>query len=175
MTGAPAGSDMIRLARLDELSRLTEIELDAFATLADARGGDLEAHALLHDALRQSLQAGLLFVAVDGQNRPVAFLAAIQHDETLHICEIDVARDWQRQGIGRQLMAKAVDAARAGRLRGVTLTTDRFVPFNAPFYARLGFCEIADDDALPELRKTLAAEVADAAGARRVAMISRFR
>jgi predicted N-acetyltransferase YhbS len=174
MTGNPAEGYIIRLARLEELPRLTEIELDAFATLANARGDGGEAHALPQDVLRRSLQDELLFVAADGDNRPMAFLAGTERDETLYINEIDVVRAWQRKGVGRRLMATAIETARASRLRGVTLTTDRFVPFNAPFYARLGFVEIGANDALPELQRTLAIEASGDAGERRVAMILQF-
>jgi GNAT superfamily N-acetyltransferase len=175
MTVIPTEGYIIRLARLEELPRLTEIELDAFATLAEARGDGGEGHALPHDLLRRSLEDDLLFVAADGENRPMAFLAGTERDETLYVNEVDVARAWQRKGVGRRLMATAIATARASRLRGVTLATDRFVPFNAPFYTRLGFAEIGDNDALPELRKTLATEVSGGGGAeRRVAMLLRF-
>lgn len=66
----------IRQARLEELPRLTEIELDAFATLAEALGTSDAAHALPHDVLQKSLETGLLVVAADGNDRPVGFLAA---------------------------------------------------------------------------------------------------
>jgi predicted N-acetyltransferase YhbS len=138
VTVIPAEGYIIRLARPEELARLTEIELDAFATLADARGDGGEAHALPHDLLQRSPEDDLLFVAADGENRPMAFLAGTERDETLYVNEVDVARAWQRKGVGRRLMATAIETARASRLGGVTLTTDRFVPFNAPFYARLG-------------------------------------
>lgn len=175
MTVIQAEGYIIRLARPEELLRLTEIELDAFATLAAARGDGSEPHSLPHDLLRHSLEDDLLFVAADGANRPMGFLAGTERDETLYINEVDVVRAWQRRGVGRRLMATAIETARASRLRGVTLTTDRFVPFNAPFYARLGFAEIEDGDALPELRKALATEAAaGVAGERRVAMILRF-
>ncbi len=38
-------------------------------------------------------------------------------------------------------MLAVIDMARAGGFSRVTLTTDRYVPFNAPFYASLGFIE----------------------------------
>ncbi|MDE1186231.1 MAG: GNAT family N-acetyltransferase [Pantoea sp.] len=177
MTVTAAEGYIIRLARLEEFPRLTEIELDAFATLADARGGDGdgEPHALPQDVLRQSLEDELLFVAADGRNQPIGFLAGMERDGTLYVNEVDVVRVWQRRGVGRRLMATAIATARASRLGGVTLTTDRFVPFNAPFYARLGFTEITTSDALPALRQALATEVGHGMGAeRRVAMILRF-
>jgi hypothetical protein len=57
----------------------------------------------------------------------------------------------------------------------VTLTTDRHVPFNAPFYAKLGFREMTDDDALPDLQQVLQREIAhEMAADRRMAMVLRF-
>ena len=50
-----------------------------------------------------------------------------------------------RLGLGRQLIARVVADARAAGARAVTLTTYRDVPFNAPYYARLGFRVVADD------------------------------
>ncbi len=175
MTGNAAGSYIVRLALIKELPRLREIELDAFATLAEARGDNGGAHALPQEVLRQSLENNLLFVAADSLNQPIAFLAGAERDRMLYIQELDVAPAWQRKGVGRQLLTVAIETARTSRLRGVTLTTDRFVPFNAPFYARLGFAEIMDDDDLPQLRQALQHEVSiGAAGHRRVAMMLRF-
>lgn len=136
----------IRQARLEELPRLTEIELDAFATLAEALGISDAAHALPHGVLRKALEAGLLIVAADGDDRPVGFLAAEEIHDTLYVIELDVSRDWQRKGVGRQLMSHAVEMARTRRLSALTLTTDRHVPFNAPFYQSVGF-ETVDGEA----------------------------
>ena len=100
MADNSADSVIIRLARLEELLRLTEIELDAFATLADAGGGHGEPHTLPRDVLRQCLDDELLFVAADGGNQPIGFLAATARDEMLYIHELDVVRAWQRWGVG---------------------------------------------------------------------------
>lgn len=48
----------------------------------------------------------------------------------------------QGHGLGRRLLGAACAAARAQGVRGVTLTTFLAVPWNAPFYARAGFCII---------------------------------
>jgi len=55
------------------LPRLTEIEIDAFATLAEALGVVREAHALQQGVLRGSLNAGLLLVAADDSDGRLAF------------------------------------------------------------------------------------------------------
>lgn len=53
--------------------------------------------------------------------------------------EVDVHPNWRRKGVGRQLMEALLNDARARKLNGATLTTDRFAPFNAVFYASSGF------------------------------------
>ncbi|KRB50199.1 acetyltransferase [Rhizobium sp. Root708] len=162
----------MRQARLEELPRLTEIEIDAFATLAEALGVARDAHALPRDVLQGSLDAGLLLVAADKGDRPVGFLAAEEIEGALYIIELDVCRDRQRKGVGRQLMSAAIALARTRQLSSLTLTTDRYVPFNAPFYASLGFV-LPGAEAMPQfLRKKLEHEVSVGMDAeRRVAMV----
>ena len=48
----------------------------------------------------------------------------------------------QGHGTGRALIAAIADEGRRRNLPAVTLTTFRTVPWNAPFYARLGFVTI---------------------------------
>lgn len=166
----------IRFARVDEFDQLNAIELDATVSLVEA-GVVLPdgASATPRPLLEHALAEGLLFVAVDAADRPVGFLAAHERDGGLYVGEIDVLRQWQRRGIGRALMNRAIDEARIRRLWGAMLTTDRFISFNAPFYASLGFREVAGDVVPPSLAKVLAYEVANGQeAARRVGMILKF-
>jgi len=64
----------------------------------------------------------------------------------------------QQQGHGRRLMQAAIDWARQRRLQAVTLTTFRSIPWNAPFYASMGFIELKTPP--PHLAATLVDEVA---------------
>ena len=66
--------------------------------------------------------------------------------------------DWQGKGIGRRLIACVADQARKRGLASLTLTTFRDVPWNAPFYARLGFEMITT--LTPELREKREEEMA---------------
>ena len=67
-------------------------------------------------------------------------------------------------------MAICAWAADAG-YRAVTLTTFRDVPFNGPFYTRLGFEEVPADQLSPSLRTVLDHEAQRGLDpARRVAM-----
>ena len=128
----------IRLARSADLDFLAEIEIDAFATLGQALGREDDGRTVPRDKLKHSLDAKLLFVASDHLDHPFAFAAGAELDGAVYVLEIDVMQCWQRKGVGRRLMQAVVETARQRGASGVTLTTDRYVPFNAPFYASLG-------------------------------------
>jgi GNAT superfamily N-acetyltransferase len=100
------------------------------------------------------------------------FLVAQPFSRELHIWEMDVAPAFQRRGIGAGLVRAAQIDARNTGFRALTLTTFRDLPWNAPFYARLGFEEVTALDAHPRLAGELANEVDDGLPAdRRCAMI----
>ncbi len=88
---------------------------------------------------RNLIIAGNCWVAADKSDRPVAFLAASIEGDSLHIWELGVRSDLQRLGIGSALLDQAIRAGRHQGLAAVTLTTFRGIPWNAPFYERLGF------------------------------------
>ena len=80
-------------------------------------------------------------------------------DGCAHIDQLSVLTDHGGRGIGRALLDEAVRWARASGLAAVTLTTFRDVPWNAPFYRRVGF-EVVDDPT-PGLAVVRAGERAD--------------
>lgn len=161
----------IRPARRDEIEALRQIELDAFFALRDAGGIPGEPSATSAEQLLSMLNDGLLVVAVDADDRAMGFLAATQIGDELYINEIDVLRAVQGKGLGKALIVWAVEETGRRRLRRATLTTDRFVPFNAPFYARIGFRVLADDELSSHLRQTLDHQIECGLDpARRVAM-----
>ncbi|MBC7761921.1 MAG: GNAT family N-acetyltransferase [Candidatus Saccharibacteria bacterium] len=71
--------------------------------------------------------------------RSVAYLLLEQVDGAAHIEQVTVHPDHARQRIGAQLIAVADSWAWERGLPAVTLTTFRDVPWNAPYYERLGF------------------------------------
>ncbi|WP_200840950.1 GNAT family N-acetyltransferase [Geminicoccus flavidas] len=99
---------------------------------------------------------GWLWVAAASGGRIAGFLMAAPLARDLFVQELSVHPDLHRQGIGTALLAQAAVAAQKAGLQGVALTTDRTLPWNAPFYARLGF--ILQDQPPPALRDRLAAE-----------------
>ena len=57
-----------------------------------------------------------------------------------------------RRGLGRTLLEHAARRAAADGLPALTLTTFEHVPWNAPYYARLGFRILDDAEVTPGLR-----------------------
>ena len=100
------------------------------------------------------------------------FLVTEPFSRKLHVWEVSVHPAFQRRGIGAGLVRACMIDARNSGYRAITLTTFRDVPWNGPFYARLGFEEVTALDAHPRLAGELANEADDGAPSdRRCAMI----
>lgn len=127
--------------------------LPALAWVAD--------HGNMPEALHRTLIAlGTEWVAVDDDDRPVAFLGAEVVDGALHIWEFSVRLDRQGQGIGRALLDAAVAYAVEHGLPALTLTTFRDVAWNEPFYHRRGFVTLAAHEVGEALQQIMARDAA---------------
>lgn len=100
----------------------------------------------------------LLFIAES--DAPVGFAYVQDLDDCTHITQISVVPEVQGQGAGTGLLDAIAAAAKRQNKRGVTLTTFRDVPWNAPFYARRGFHILDHAEMGPGLRATFAKDVA---------------
>lgn len=77
---------------------------------------------------------------------------------------------WAAKASVRSLLDEAIHWAQGQGLEGVTLTTFRDVPWNAPFYSSVGFVEVVDPAlGLAAIRRDEQERGADAMG-RRLAM-----
>ncbi|MEK9522938.1 GNAT family N-acetyltransferase [Streptomyces sp. NPDC087908] len=153
----------IRAAAPAELPLLQDIERAAgepFRTLGMAAIADDDPLPL--DVLDSYRRAGRAWVAVDAADRPVAYLLTDTVDGSAHIEQVSVHPDAARRGVGRALIEHLAATAGEQGLTALTLTTFAEVPWNAPYYARLGFRALADSDpALTEgLRAISRAEAA---------------
>jgi ribosomal protein S18 acetylase RimI-like enzyme len=72
--------------------------------------------------------------------------------DAAHLEELDVHPDHGRRGLGTRLVREVCAWAAARGHHAVTLTTFRDVPWNMPFYERLGFEEIPMSELTPGLR-----------------------
>lgn len=148
----------IRMAQFDDALFLPGIEQSAAQVFRSIEGLEWLADTVTLSVERhqQLIALSMCWVVVDAQEAPQGFLCAERLGDALHIHEVSVAQAAQGQGWGRKLVEAAMDHARSNGLDSVTLTTFKHVPWNAPFYRRLGF-EPTTDSRLAEI---LAAEYA---------------
>lgn len=151
---------IIRLARTEDAMRLPEIERSAassFRSTADlawiADGPPTPAEDYL-----PLIASGTVWVAEHPKGGLRGFLAAEQAGIELHIKEVSVLSQHQGHGIGRRLIESARAHAEAAGLSAITLTTFRDVPWNGPFYAKLGFEVLVAFSIGPRLASILAQE-----------------
>ncbi|HUB38226.1 MAG TPA: GNAT family N-acetyltransferase [Streptosporangiaceae bacterium] len=148
----PGLSVVIRPARESELSLIRGLEKTG-ETQFRAAGMDrvADAPAPEADAYRPALDDGRLLVAVDERDTPVGFIRLEMLDGEPHVEQVSVHPDHAGHAIGAALLAAAEQLARARGHRRMTLTTFRDVPWNGPYYTRLGWSIVPDADLPPEL------------------------
>lgn len=141
----------IDTARSSDLPLLPAVEVAAATLLAGHAPASVLAETTSQADLEDAQQRGHLWVALAG-DVPVGF-AHIEVLEPMvaHLEEIDVHPDHGRRGLGTDLVISVCRWAAANGYSCVTLTTFRDVPWNMPFYARLGFEEIPPDELSPAL------------------------
>ena len=96
---------------------------------------------------------GRAWVATAQGDQPVAYLLVEVVDGGAHIEQVSVHPDHSRQGIGRALLDTTEIWAAGLGLSGLTLTTFANVPWNAPYYQRLGFRIMTSDEIGSGLRQ----------------------
>lgn len=157
---------MIRRARTADLESLQTVEIlagEAFRALGMDSIADDDPPAL--DELRRNADAGRAWVAVDAMDNPIAYILLDEMDGAAHIAQVTVHPKHARQGIGKNLIEEAGQWAARHGLSELSLTTFRNVPWNAPYYARLGFIESPESSWSEELRRRVQAEALQGLGA----------
>jgi predicted N-acetyltransferase YhbS len=155
-------SPRVRLTTKADAALLPDVERsagDLFRTIPELAW--VADHSVTSEAEHLAFIAnGLSWVAVDAHDAPIGFVVCEYTDGALFVNELAVRADVQRQGAGRALIAAAHDHARAKKLPAITLTTFRTVPWNAPYYERLGYRVLAEHQLTPHLAAALANEAA---------------
>ncbi|APY85643.1 GNAT family N-acetyltransferase [Streptomyces alfalfae] len=168
---------LIRPATATDLPSLQDIERAAgepFRTLGMASIADDEPPTLAE--LERYRAAGRAWVATEpeGPTRPerrpkaegptagapIAYLIGrhLEADLTEHIEQVSVHPRAARRGVGRALIEHVAAFARTRGSTALTLTTFAEVPWNAPYYARIGFSPLSEAELTPALRAIRAHE-----------------
>ena len=139
---------MIRLARSADLPLLGAIEVSAGQRFLDTPMAFAAGQpASPPVALEAALAKNTLWVATDPEDAPVGFLFGEAVSGWFHILEVSVALAAQGHGHGAALLAMAAEAAPGLGCDRLSLTTDRDITFNGPWYRQRGFVEIAPPEA----------------------------
>ena len=141
-----------RHARAADLRRIRAIE-DSGLPLFEAAFGDLAGDPLASpgaDGRDRIDQPGFLLV-VGEVGEPVGFAHVVYAEGLAHLAQLSVLPSRAREGLGSALVRRALAETWQDGFDAVSLTTYRDVAFNGPFYARLGFGEVAEDE--PFLRR----------------------
>lgn len=170
--GSIAAADWtLHLARCGDAEYLPNIERSADLLFANDRAPAARLPIFDTNELRAYIARGRSLVVRIGP-RIIGFVIAEPTGRELHIVQMAVHADFQRQGIGSGMIrALIVDSTNSG-FDALTLTTFADIAWNAPFYAGLGFVAVDDMEANPRLKALLDAESASGLPVeRRTAMI----
>jgi GNAT superfamily N-acetyltransferase len=134
----------IRPARADEIDRVRDIErISATRFLGGDRAALADDEPTDAETLTTRIGTGGLLVAADA-DVPVAFVMFREVEGCAYVEQIDVLPSHARRGIGAALLNAVADLALERGWPALTLSTFKDVPFNAPYYARLGFRVVED-------------------------------
>ncbi len=151
---------MIRPVAQADLPRLQDIEVSAgqaFRSVGMAEVADDPPPSL--QVLHGFVAAGRAWVA-EREGEVVAYVVVEVVDDAVHVEQVSVHADHAGLGIGRALLDHVARWGRARGLAAQTLTTFAEVPWNEPYYARLGFVVVPTATLTPGLREVRAAETA---------------
>jgi len=156
----------VRVASFEELAGLPRVEVAADALLAGYLNVQLPSTPDLGGAVDILARAAAVLVV---GSPPVGFAQLDVVDGRAHLQQLAVDPIYGRRGLGTALVQACGMWAARHAFSELTLTTFAQVPFNAPFYSRLGF-RVIDDAVLPPglavLRRQEAASGLDALGPR---------
>ena len=140
----------IELGLCSHLSEIPELERAAGERfiaigMADVADGEVTPLSILES--RADLQR--LYVAIAPDGKVVGFLIWSPKDGRAYIEEVSVRPDHAGHRLGARMIDRLADDVR-GNHRALSLATFRDVPWNAPYYRKLGFSELAYADAGPD-------------------------
>lgn len=142
-----AMSLLIRPALPAEIEIIRDIERTSaqrFVGVMDALAADEPSPP---ETLTARIEAGGLLVA-EAEGAAVAFVMFRPVGEALYIEQIDVLPAFA----GRRIGAALLDAV-AEKATPLLLSTFRDIPWNAPWYRRLGFVDLDETKLTPDLRE----------------------
>ncbi|ABE33966.1 acetyltransferase domain protein [Paraburkholderia xenovorans LB400] len=150
-----------RFAAPHDASAIRTIEFEAgqrFASVGMA--GIADAPPMEPELVARKIAAREVIVAVDSDEKCAGFVMFEPQATSIYVQELDVLTSHAGRRIGAALIGQVAQVARAARLTQLILSTFREVPWNAPYYRRLGFRDIEETELDAALRARRDAHIA---------------
>ena len=133
----------ITLAGEEHLAAIGPIELAAAAMFSETDLPPTIRYRVTEaESLRGAQKDSRIWVALTGSGVPVGFALATLVDDEAHLDEVDVLPNYGQQGIGTELVNAVANWARCRGHSSLTLITFKHLPWNAPYYEKLGFVRL---------------------------------
>jgi predicted N-acetyltransferase YhbS len=110
--------------------------------------------------VERKIAAQELIVAVNAEGTCVGFVMFEPQPARIYIQELDVLTSHAGRRIGAALIEQVAQLARSRQIMQLVLSTYREVPWNAPYYGRLGFRDIDEAELDVALRARRDAHIA---------------
>lgn len=148
---------VIRPATEADLERLVEIEVEAGRLFHAVGMAEVARHVPEVAPLNEAMRSSRVWVA-EADGALAAYVVAELLDGNAHVAQVSVSPEYAGRRIGKSLIEHVESWGRAKGCPATTLTTFRDVPWNGPYYLRLGYRVLPDEHAGPELARTMARE-----------------
>lgn len=137
------GRIVVRSAEADDITAMQAVASVAgqrFRENGDARIAErADDPPYTSEGLALAIAERRAWVAVDDHKSVIGFAVAWTFAGEAHLDEVAVVPEHGRRGVGRALVSEVMTWASAQQLPSITLTTFRDVPWNRPYYEKLGF------------------------------------
>jgi GNAT superfamily N-acetyltransferase len=136
-----------RFAASHEAHAIRAIEFEASQRFVEVgMAGIADAPPTALALVERKIGAGEIIVAVNADQTCVGFVMFEAQPARIYVQELDVLPSYAGRRIGAALIEQVAQLARSRQLIQLVLSTYREVPWNAPYYRRLGFRDIEETE-----------------------------
>ena len=148
---------LIRPGTEADLERLVAVEVEAGQVFRTVGMTQIAEDVPEIPDLRAAAEEERLWVTEVG-SEVAGYVSAEVLDGNAHVAQVSVAPTYAGRALGRAMIEFVEAWGRAAGRPATTLTTFRDVPWNGPYYLRLGYHVLQREDIGRELARTMAHE-----------------
>ena len=129
----------IRLATQHDFKYLPEIEKDAAKAYKKFVNDFDEDAPVTGVSFYENLKLSSVIFVAEISNHIIGFIIGYELDKQAYIHEISVQQNHSGKGIGSGLLNAFIQWSADNNYQNIILTTFKDIPFNMPFYQKIGF------------------------------------